>query len=458
LKIDVPPEEQKAAEKAGSHINDFLATGNLPSGSTSEPRIGGTENERAIALLGGEILSQASALAGPNATPEARSAAISVTMVERMCQAYGTAKAFPARVAANDFESGIAKATASVANVAARNALSVLCPTSIRQMLSYGIEDGISTSHDNHHGAHHVSDHGRIALGTAVGLLPVALHLVGALRDHAAKTETTTSIRSRAIMGGLTLSAVAAGLATGVMGETAVQIVAFTIYTAMRDLLVQSRIKLENVNSSGDKPDATHFGLISVGYGIDQGLVNLAMSKKASPSGPSAFINHAGLRPDNAARRGGINYAGEIAEDLMFNMIEPIRKKQPLQLALKDAGWTKNGLANAALGAWPVRSGILTMSLIGSNIIAKYMGAQASPALLEGVSDLFYALLNGILYEPFANAGSAQPQPATAHHDPESASLSTIDPDRHAYQSPDVLMTNEVDVHAHEATPGPSNA
>ncbi|MGI4857986.1 MAG: hypothetical protein ACRYHA_13955 [Janthinobacterium lividum] len=449
LAIDLPPQERKAAETGGTAINDFVVAGALPSGSTSGPGAAASDNERAITRLSRDVIAEASSMVGHDASPDERSAAVSITLVRRMSQAYGAAKAFPGRVAANDFESGHAKLAASVANVAARNALSVLIPTTARQMMSYGIEKGLTESQ--------VSGHGRIAMGTAVALLPVALHLVGALRDGMAGTHTATSVRSRAIMGGLTLAAVVAGLGTGVMRETAVQIVAFTIYTAMRDLLVQSRVKLENVNSSGEKPDATHFGAISVGYGVDQGLVNLAMSTKASPSGPSAFIHKAGLNPGNAARRGGINYAGEIAEDLMFNAIPAVREGHALQLSLKDAGWTKSGLANAALGPWAVRSGILAMSLIGSNIIAQHLGTPAhSPAVLEGVSDMFYSMLNGILYEPFANAGSAQPQPETAHDD-EAASMTTFT-SRHSYQSPDVVMTNAATLAAHnEATPRPSN-
>ncbi|WP_347556970.1 hypothetical protein [Robbsia sp. KACC 23696] len=450
LAIELTPPEKKAAEKGATQIQDFVTKGVSTVASTSGAQIGATENELAIERLSEQVIADASRMVGHNATPEERSAALTTTLMQRMSEAFASGKAFPARVAANDFESGTAKFAASVANVGARNALSVLIPTTARQMISYGIEKGMTDAH--------VSDHGRIALGTAVALLPVALHMVGAVRDHTAATETFTSVRSRAIMGGLTLAAVVAGLSTGVMRETAVQIIAFTIYTAMRDLIVQSRIKLENVNSSGTQPDATHFGLISVGYGVDQGLVNLAMSTKASPSGPTAFINKAGLNPGNAARRGGINFAGEVAEDLMFNGIPAYRESRPLQLALKDAKWTPNGVTNAALGPWAVRSGILGMSLIGSNIIAQHLGTPAHSAEeLEGISDMFYALLNGVLYEPFANSGSAQPQPASAHDDAETASLRTIA--SHTYQSPDVVMTNHADVEAAEAaaTPRQSN-
>jgi len=64
LEIDVPPEERKAAEKGGTLINDFVVTGNVPSGATSEPQIGGTENELAIERLSEEVISRAASLVG----------------------------------------------------------------------------------------------------------------------------------------------------------------------------------------------------------------------------------------------------------------------------------------------------------------------------------------------------------------------------------------------------------
>ena len=62
---------------------------------------------------------------------------------------------------------------------------------------------------------------------------------------------------------------------------------AFTAYTAMRDLLVQSNVRLDNANTEGLHSDWTRWGTMMLGYGLDQGIVNLCMSKTASPSGPA---------------------------------------------------------------------------------------------------------------------------------------------------------------------------
>lgn len=324
------------------------------------------------------------------------------------------AHAFVKRVNANeDFESTPAKIAASVANVAMRNAAAVFVPTAIRQLLSYGIEAALTKA-----GA---SDSVKTTLGVVVPGVAIGALALGAYRDRAAGTHTPTSERSRLIMGSTIAVAGFATAATGTMAAPGVAslMLAFTAYTAMRDLVVQSRLRMSNANTVGQVPDARHFALISAGYGLDQGLVNLGMSALASPSGPAAFTDHAGISPKNAFVRAALNMLGEIGEDLMFQSIPAIRSRldpnqesHALQLSIQDVGYQQSNLVNGALGPWAVRTGILATTIGVTSIVAAYAKDPAyanNPKLVEAVNDLIVGAFNAILYEPFANAGSGQP-------------------------------------------------
>jgi hypothetical protein len=323
--------------------------------------------------------------------------------------------AFVRRVNANeDFESTPAKIFASVANVAMRNTAAVFVPTLLRQLLSYGIEAGFKKT-----GA---SDTLKTALGVAVPTLAVGALLLGAIRDRAAGTHTRTSERSRAIMGTTIAATGIATAATGVMARPGVAslMLAFTAYTVMRDLVVQSRLRMGNANTAGQAPDARHFALISAGYGIDQALVNLGMNLLASPSGAAAFNQERPhIEPGNAFARAALNLVGEIGEDVMFQSIPAIRSRldpnqesHALQLSIQDVGYQPNNLVNGALGPWAVRTGILSttigvVSMVGA--FAKDPAFANNPVLVEAVEDLIVGAFNAVLYEPFANTGSGQP-------------------------------------------------
>lgn len=324
------------------------------------------------------------------------------------------AQAFVQRVNANeDFQSTPAKIAASVANVAMRNTAAVFVPTAIRQFLSYGIEAALTKS-----GA---SDSVKTTLGLAAPVLAVGALALGAMRDRVAGTHTTTSERSRAIMGSTIAVAGIATAATGTMAAPGVAslMLAFTAYTAMRDLVVQSRLRMGNANTAGQVPDAKHFALISAGYGLDQGLVNLGMSTLASPSGPAAFSSGTGINPGNAFARAALNLVGEIGEDLIFQSIpavrshlDPNQESHALQLSIQDVGYQKNNLVNGALGPFAVRTGILATTIGVTSMVAAYAKDPAyanNPKLVEAVNDLIVGAFNAVLYEPFANAGSGQP-------------------------------------------------
>jgi hypothetical protein len=331
---------------------------------------------------------------------------------------------FRLRVGRNDdFESKGAKIGASVANVTARNTLSVFLPTFARQFISMGIEAGFQ-----HFGT---SDTAKAMLGLGFGALPaVTAHVAGGIRDELNHTATWTSRRSRLIMAGTAIAATAYEHKAGAAPENASLHMAFTLYTAMRDLLVQSNIRLDNKNTNGLVPDWKHFLTMSVGYGLDQGLVSLGMSTLASPSGPGAAKAHLGGTDQvkNAAIRAGLNLLGEIGEDLLFQSIPALRAKffgtgtpHTLELGIHTEGPTRY-LANGTMGPWAVRTGILATTIALTGITGEglpklwektgqKLSDEDKAKLQEVTSDMIIAGVNGFLYEPFANAGSGQPQP-----------------------------------------------
>lgn len=395
-----------AAERtAVTLLEAFAAEGQVPS-------LGCAKDSGAITLVQ-KIIRQASLGAGVCCSVAGAAGAA--------LRAAYMAKAFLQRVNANaDFESTPATVAASVANVAMRNALAVFGPTVIRQFLSYGIEAGLARA-----GA---SDSARTTLGLVAPMLAVGALALGAMRDRMAGTHTPTSERSRAIMATTTAAAGLATAATGAMPGVAPLMVAFTAYTAMRDLVVQSRLRMSNAHTNGYVPDATHFALISAGYGLDQGLVSLGMSTLASPSGADAYLKDAGVQAWNAIRRGALNWAGEVGEDLMFqgipavrSMLDPAQPNHALQLSIRDEGYQQNHIVNGALGPWAVRTGILSTTIGGLSMLSTYAKDPSyvnNPRLVEAVNDLIIGAVNGILYEPFANSGSAQPHTNPGHRNP----------------------------------------
>lgn len=341
------------------------------------------------------------------------------------------------KVGANEeFTHSASKVGASVANVAVRNAAGVLLPTILRQFIGHGVQAAFEATN--------ASSNVRTMVGVGMPAAAVASQALGWMRDRSHGTQTSTSVRSRAIMGLGTLAVGVAGAMTGGTSTAAANMVAFTAYTAWRDLFSNCLLRFVNPamaehTTQGYAMDAKHFAIISVLYGIDQALVNRGMTEFASPSGPAAALagTAAGTVIANAVTRGVINWVGECAEDLMFQSIPAVRswlnqnaeqgrESHPLQLGLTVEAESAH-LKNAAMGPWAVRTGILSMTL-GMVAMAERSDVLANnPELSKAVADIIIGATNCVLYEPFANAGSAQPGPRT--EDDESLALTVPEVD-----------------------------
>lgn len=383
-------------------------------------------------------------------------------------RAASTTKQFAQRVAANkDFTSSWGKILASGANVTVRNFPGVFVGTFARQFITMGQEAAFAK--------YGTSPQARAALGTLFGVGPALVaHGAGAIRDEMAGTATWTSRRSRMIMAGTAVAATAFELGMGAADENSSLHIGFTAYTAIRDLLVQSNLRLDNHNTDGLVPDWKHFGAMMVAYGIDQGVVSYCMSKFASPSGPGAFKAHAGVKEQltNAGVRAFINLLGEIGEDLMFQSIPAVRAwwnnaddAHVLQLGIHSEGYQAGYLANAAMGPWAVRTGILATTIALTGVTGK----KVPEKFQELTADMIIGGVNALLYEPFANAGSGQPDPKgrARIEDAEAADAHGAESDADSvrtYPHPNADMTNlaavkrQQDMQLTQRRPGPNDA
>ncbi|KAL7919736.1 hypothetical protein ACQKWADRAFT_322698 [Trichoderma austrokoningii] len=361
---------------------------------------------------------------------------------------------FMSQVAHNEsFTSTHGQILISIANISIRNFISVFIPTILRQFISYSTEAGF----------HNLKTSARLKaiigtfFGTGVALIA---HAIGTWRDEKAGTATLASRRSRAILASTVFAAGIGELYTSSAAGNASTHIAFTIYTGMRDLMVQSRLRLHNPNTSGIKPDWIHFSIMMFLMTVISGLVNFGMSTLASPSGQAAWTARSSFveQLKHAVIRGILNLIGEVGDDFLFQVIPSIRShfkgiENPhvLRLSLKDVGYQKRYLTNAALGPWAARTGLIatTVSLLG--ITAPYLSHNVR--LLEGVSDLIVGVTNGPLYEPFANSVSGQPDPVRnpCNSDEENQKQKEYFKDDDAasirsYMHPNIDMTNCAEV------------
>lgn len=356
---------------------------------------------------------------------------------------------FLSQIAHNeDFTSTHGQILISIVNISARNFISVFIPTILRQFISYSTEAGFHNMK--------TSPRLRAILGTFFGTgVALIAHAIGMWRDEKSGTATLASRRSRAILVSTAFAAGIGELYTNTAASNASTHIAFTIYTGMRDLMVQSRLRLHNPNTSGIKPDWTHFGIMMFLMTILAGLVNFGMSTLASPSGQAAWAARSSFTEQlkHAVIRGFLNLIGEVGDDFLFQVIPSIRShfqgvENPhvLRLSLKDVGYQKGYLTNAALGPWASRTGLLATTLALLGITSPCLAHNAR--LLEGVSDLIVGATNGPLYEPFANSVSGQPDPVRnpcsdeesqkekeCSHNDDAASV-------RSYMHPNIDMTN----------------
>jgi hypothetical protein len=315
-----------------------------------------------------------------------------------------------------DFASTLAQFGSSAGQVHARNVAAVMIPTFLRHFVATGVEAALE-----HLG---VNDKTKAAIGLMVSLAPVAAQVAGAIRDHGFGTATATSQRSRAIMGGTTLLAALAAAGSGMIAKNAANLLCMALYTFLRDVMVQSRLRLNNPDTEGQEPTPGHWAAISVGYGVDQMLVSMGMTAWAPQAGASARIESwrdLGVSYLHAGIRALLNLAGENAEDLMFQSYPALaslgngQETHGLNLNIEDVDWQEAHVMNGALGGWAVRTGIIASTINSLALLEKHVfenGADLSETSQNLINHALVGIINGVLYHPFATASAGQPSAA----------------------------------------------
>ncbi|MCA8023569.1 hypothetical protein [Burkholderia metallica] len=470
----VTPEDAKRANK---ELTTYIETGALTEEALVKPsklgRLGAPEAEAEAGVakrLSDDIQRTAQTLLPfpATATPEQRSSAVSLVAAqrvgipgaeqmlasasiiaehERSLHSTGTTdtpgafrklmKALSGGMSAltsNEFKSGTAAFGASLLNVGMRNGASVAVPTFARQLLSAQIERGLTKSG--------ISDARRASLGVSCTALPMLLLAFGTIRAHmnprATQAEKTEGDFARGIMAATSFSALLVGIFSGQFGSktsgAAAQMIAFTLYSFMRDIAVQSHVRLKNPNmeqrTPGAKPvpDKLHWLLISLIYGVDQFGVNLSMPMAAPISGPGAYHAHLGAvdQLKGAGLRALINWGGEIIEDMSFNGIAAVRDKTALRLGLKWEPKPGN-VVNGLLAPMAVRTAITQTNVVLGDLIDKPLGDN-HPLLSNLLLASMGGVLNCFLYWPCANAGKGAP-PANPQPQVTETVLSNVDLD-----------------------------
>jgi hypothetical protein len=314
------------------------------------------------------------------------------------------------RVAANEDFGFTGSVAASVANVTALNLVKVWGPTLVRQYISYGIEAGLEATH--------AGPTARAVLGAVPAVASAAIEVAGAIRDHRAGTGTVVSHTSRAVMGGMALAGAGTALGTGAMAGVAALPVAFKLYCAMRDL--GPGVAWKAVDRNAVDKGFGHWLMHTVQYGLNQALNNHLMSTHASPSGAGAFQAGAGLQHGNNAKRAGINTFFENIDDLaspamdmIKSAMDPNQQTLPMQIGLKNVGFSKDNYLNA-LTLFATRTSATSQGLTFGGS-ANELIAKDKQALALLANDVILGLVNGPEYFHFSNTLAGQP-PGTDRH------------------------------------------
>jgi hypothetical protein len=301
-----------------------------------------------------------------------------------------------------DFKSGLAQWVATTINVVLRNIASVGATTFAREMLAFGLE--LALEH------YKVTPQARKAISIVMGPVYQAVTMsLGAIRDNYAGTATKQTNAARLISGVMPVIAYGIEHALGGGTDTAAVHSAMTVYTHLRDVAVQSWLRLPAAKDPAE--DAFHFTFMSVFYGIDQFLAPLGMLTWAPQSGAGAA--RAGMTALEAmipaAKRALINTGGEIAEDLANEGNRAIRAGHAPEVSLK-VEVNKRHFLNAWLGQQSVRSGIISEAQSFAAAIAFQLAAEKNPFKTTIAIALMIGAVNGVQYWPFARGFAGQPK------------------------------------------------
>ncbi|MBN3729010.1 hypothetical protein [Burkholderia sp. Ac-20379] len=304
----------------------------------------------------------------------------------------------------NNFENPVGKFVTSAAHSMVARIPTVYGPTFLRQLTGQKLGEVLSDEH--------ASKDVKSMVGLMLTAAPIALLVVGMMRDKEKGIATNTSRNSRLALMAVGSVMGLAAVGTGSMAGASASLGAFVLYCAMRDGM-QQFVKL---GSKDDKePTYGQSQAAGAAYVADQMVVGSGMSYTSSPSGAGAAGQV--LQTDHSAERAGWNMFGEVGDDLVSGSITaggaPALKASFQMPTLED-------LKNTATGAFPARATLFTASTLLSQIVA-----DKTTGLSEGaqtnLNNLAVALLLGmVMYAPFAQMGKTKkPEGGASVHEVE---------------------------------------
>lgn len=283
-------------------------------------------------------------------------------------------------VANNEATSATGQALNSVANIAARNLISVGLTTEVRQLMTAVFKAGFDK---------HLSPQAQTALAMTVIAVPMLLNLVGAYADHHDGTGTARSWAGRGMNLALGISAVALAATAGTTADNAAQCVSTVIYCAIRDA-VQASLRLP------DDSDGQHLaavGLTGALYVPNQLAVNRGMTVYGSPSGASA-AGRIGERAGKDVVRAGINTAGETVDDVVDMALHAMLQGKPFKVRLEAGLPTAQQAMDKLLRMGSARPAVFISSLLLNNLVDQCLVALP-PEQRQGLLSTITAAVPG---------------------------------------------------------------
>ncbi|MEK6349469.1 MAG: hypothetical protein V4764_18440 [Burkholderia sp.] len=299
---------------------------------------------------------------------------------------------FASDIVNNNFDNPVGKFVTSAAHSIVARAPTVFGPTLARQVLGQKLGDLLSDDK--------VSKDVKTMIGLMLTAGPIALLVVGMMRDKEKGIATNTSRNSRLALMAVGSVMGLAAVGTGSMAGASASLGAFVAYCAMRDGM-QRFVKLDSKDDTA--PSYAQSQAAGTAYVADQMVVGSGMSYTSSPSGAGAAGQV--LQTDHSAERAGWNTFGEVGDDLVSNAITT-GGVPALKASLQMPTW--EDLKNTTFGAFPARATLFTASTLLSQIVADKTTGLGDDAQTN-LNNLAVALLLGtVMYAPFAQMGKTK--------------------------------------------------
>lgn len=294
------------------------------------------------------------------------------------------------RVVNNEFDDPAARALASMANIALRDFVSVAMTTVLRQLLGHCL-DGIE-------GVDYET------MGYALAALPIVLQAVGEGQDRYKHRNTGATSASRALMALISMGTLAAAAWTGQLKAAAPTMLAFAIFSLLRDMsqrVLQTKDQLFAL-------DAKAIATSSLAYFVGQTGINSAMRHLGSPSGSGTQS----IEFRNAVIRGLLNWLGETGDGGTFSALHARKEGVPFQVRFSPQRPAGADLLDTFFGKFAQRFAAFMSLIQFEQVLGSVVEDKLSTAQAGVLTDVLGAMVLAGLYNPFVNSLNTKAGPS----------------------------------------------